>query len=135
MFTWSGRSSNALPPMLNATVCREPTRPQSTRDPTGSGMLSQSCIRTSMDATQLLGLDMSGEDEGRTSGSSRDSLSLTLSTYSSVPSSLLFGLSSLCVQNTTISHALHRASAMPSTDPGTVSMPAALRPEEHEEEL
>ena len=44
--TWSGRSSNALPPMLNATVCRESTCLQSTCDPTGSGMFPQSCPST-----------------------------------------------------------------------------------------
>lgn len=46
LITWSGRSSNALPPMLNATECRESMCLQSTCDPTGSGMFSQSCQST-----------------------------------------------------------------------------------------
>lgn len=54
----------------------------------------------------------------------QDSLSLTLSTYSNVPSVVLFALNSLCIQNTIISHALHIASDMPSTDPDTLSIPA-----------
>ena len=54
----------------------------------------------------------------------QDSVSLTLSTYSNVPSLVLFVLNSLCIQKTIISHALHIASDMPSPDPDTLSIPA-----------
>jgi hypothetical protein len=116
LITCPGWSSNALPPMLNATVCRESTCLQSTCDPTGSGMFSQSCQSTHLLVRHVWCTNAKWTSDSRST--------LTLSTYSKVPSLVLFGLSSLCIQKTTISHALHIASDMPSTDPASLSIPA-----------